>query len=122
MVVDEFGGFAGIVTLGDVVAELLGSIERDSGDSVVETLPDGRLRVPAHLSVVDLPDTLSCLWPRDHDTIAGLVLRVAGRLPEVGERLDIVGVEVEIERVADRVPETLLVRLPSEPVGEASDG
>jgi putative hemolysin len=122
MVVDEFGGFAGIVTLGDVVGELLGSIERDTGDSVVETLADGRLRVPAHLSVIDLPDTLSCLWPRDDDTIAGLVLRVAGRLPAAGERLDIHGVDVEIERVADRVPETLLVRLPPGPAAESSDG
>lgn len=122
MVVDEFGGFAGIVTLGDVVAELLGSIERDTGDSLVETLADGRLRVPAHLSVMDLPDTLSCLWPRDDDTIAGLVLKVAGRLPAVGERLDIHGVEVEIERVADRVPETLIVRLPAQPSAERGDG
>ena len=122
MVVDEFGGFAGIVTLGDVVAELLGSVERDSGDSVVETLPDGRLRVPAHLSVMDLPDALSCLWPRDDDTVGGLVLRTAGRLPSVGERLGIHGVDVEIERVADRVPEMLLVRLPPPPAAEPSDG
>jgi putative hemolysin len=122
MVVDEFGGFAGIVTVGDVVAELLGSIERDTGESLVETLADGRLRVPAHLSVIDLPDTLSCLWPRDDDTIAGLVLRVAGRLPAVGERLDIHGVEVEIERVADRVPERVVVRLPAQPPTERGDG
>lgn len=122
MVVDEFGGFAGIVTLGDVVAELLGSVDHDHGESAVETLPDGRLRVPAHLSVLDLPEPLSSLWPRDDDTIAGLVLRVAGRLPAVGERLDIHGTDVEIERVADRVPETLVVRLPRQPAAERSDG
>ena len=72
--------------------------------------------------MIDLPDTLSCLWPRDDDTIAGLVLRVAGRLPAVGERLDIHGVEVEIERVADRVPETLIVRVPAQPSVDAGDG
>jgi CBS domain containing-hemolysin-like protein len=72
--------------------------------------------------VSELPDALSFLWPHDDDTIAGLVLRAAGRLPAVGERLHIHGVEVEIERVADRVPETLIVRLPAQPPAEPGGG
>ena len=115
MVVDEFGGFAGIVTLSDVVAELLGSVDPLDVASSVETLPDGRLRVPAHLSVLDLPEPLPALWPAHRDTVAGLVLRVAARLPKAGDRFEIGGVEIEIERVAGRVPAVVLVRLPSLP-------
>lgn len=120
LVVDEFGGFAGIVTLSDVVAELLGSVDPIDVSSVVETLPDGRLRVPAHLSVLDLPEPLPALWPADRDSVAGLVLRVAARLPKVGDRFEIGGAEIEVERVAGRVPASVLVRLP--PASEPSDG
>lgn len=112
LVVDEFGGFSGIVTLSDVVGELIGSVDLPDQDDRIEALADGRLRVPAHLAVLDLPSPLASLWPQDADTIAGLILRVAGRLPEVGETVSIAGVDVEVERIADRVPASVLVTLP----------
>lgn len=115
MVVDEFGGFSGIVTLTDALSELLGSIDAPVRADRIETLPDGRLRVPAHLSIADLPHPLASLWPREAGTVAGLILRVAGRLPSPGELLAIEGVDLEIERVVDRVPASVLIAVPPPP-------
>lgn len=118
MVVDEFGGFSGIVTLTDVLGELLGSIDAPVRADQIETLPDGRWRVPAHLSVTDLPEPLPSLWPRDAGTVAGLILRTAGRLPLAGETLTIEGVTLQIDRVADRVPASVFIAMPQPPEGE----
>ena len=113
LVVDEFGGFAGVVTLSDVLGELLGPVDaRDRADDV-ERMADGRFRVPAQVLIVDLPDVLRQAWPGRADTVAGLVLKAAGRLPLPGDRLDVQGLQVEIERVEDRVPATVLVTPPA---------
>ena len=113
LVVDEFGGFAGVATLSDVLGELLGPVDaRDRADDV-ERLADGRFRVPAQVLIVDLPDVLRQAWPGRTDTVAGLVLKAAGRLPLAGDRLEVQGLQVEVERVEDRVPATVLVTPPA---------
>lgn len=112
LVVDEFGGTAGILTLEDVLSELLGDVgdEYKAADPVVETLPDGRVRVPGGMAVDDAATTLRTTWETDATTIGGLVTEELGHLPAPGERVVAGGYEFEVERVADRAVESVLAR------------
>jgi len=107
LVIDEFGGLAGLVTLEDVLSELLG----DVGDVPVqpERLPDGRLRMSGQLPLDEAQRWLGTEWESEADTIAGHLMEVLGRLPAAGEHLTIDGIRIEVERLHGRVPETLLI-------------
>lgn len=117
LVVDEYGAVAGLITLQDVVAELLGEVrdEFQAGADVIQTLPDGRLRLSGQLSLADAPDWLGRRWRSEAHTVAGHVIRAVKRLPQQGERLNVGGVEIEIERLEGRVPATLIVTPIAEP-------
>jgi putative hemolysin len=117
LVVDEYGAVAGLITLQDVVAELLGEVrdEFQASADVIQTLPDGRLRLSGQLSLADAPEWLGRRWRSEAHTVAGHVIRAVKRLPQQGERLSVGGVEIEIERLEDRVPATLIVTPIAEP-------
>lgn len=117
LVVDEYGAVAGLITLQDVVAELLGEVrdEFQAGSDVIQTLPDGRLRLSGQLSLADAPDWLGRRWRSEAHTVAGHVIRAVKRLPQQGERLNVGGVEIEIERLEGRVPASLIVTPIAEP-------
>jgi CBS domain containing-hemolysin-like protein len=112
LVVDEFGGTAGLLTLEDVLSELLGDVgdEYKPADPVVEPLPDGRVRVPGGMAVDDAAIALKTNWESDATTIGGLVTAALGHLPAPGERVTIGDYEFEVERVADRAVESVLAR------------
>lgn len=111
LVVDEYGAVAGLITLQDVVAELLGEVrdEFQAKAEAIQSLPDGRLRLSGQLSLADAPEWLGRRWRSEAHTVAGHVIRAVKRLPQQGERLNIGGVEIEIERLEGRVPATLIV-------------
>jgi CBS domain containing-hemolysin-like protein len=111
LVIDEYGAVAGLITLQDVVAELLGEVrdEFQTGVEAIQILPDGRLRLSGQLSMADAPAWLGRRWRSEAHTLAGHVIRALKRLPQQGERLSIAGVEIEIERLDGRVPATLIV-------------
>jgi putative hemolysin len=111
LVVDEYGAVAGLITLQDVVAELLGEVRNEfkAGTEAIQVLPDGRLRLSGQLSLADAPDWLSRRWRSEAHTVAGHVIRSLKRLPQQGERLHIDGVDIEVERLEGRVPAALLV-------------
>jgi putative hemolysin len=111
LVVDEYGVVAGLITLQDVVAELLGEVrdEFQAGAEAMQILPDGRLRLSGQLSLADAPEWLGRRWRSEAHTVAGHVIRALKRLPQQGERLTVGGVEIEIERLEGRVPATLIV-------------
>ncbi len=107
IVVDEFGGTAGIVTIEDLIEEIVGEIADEFDDEepmVVEI--DGEFLVDARLGVDDLAALVGKDLPSDEwDTVGGLVLELAGRVPEEGERFDHDGLtftttEVQGRRVA----------------------
>lgn len=90
IVVDEFGGTAGIVTIEDLVEEIVGEIadEYDEEEPMVVEL-DGEYLVDARLGVDDLAAIVGIDLPSDEwDTVGGLVLELAGRVPEEGESFD----------------------------------
>jgi CBS domain containing-hemolysin-like protein len=92
VVVDEYGGAVGIVTIEDIVEQIVGEIqdEHDRTPATVERLPDGSYRVAGRERVEDLNDALDWNLPTgDFETVAGLVLATVHRLPQVGERFQV---------------------------------
>ena len=89
VVLDEYGGHAGIVTLEDVVEEIVGDIadEHDQQGSRARRLPDGSWSLSGLLRPDEAEDITGVPLPEheDYDTIAGLVLQVLGRIPQPGD-------------------------------------
>jgi len=112
LVVDEFGGTAGLLTLADVLAELLGGVgdEHKPDQPSAETLSDGRTRLPGGMTVDHAAAFLQTTWDTDATTVGGLVTAGLGHLPTPGEMTVIGNYEFEVERVVDRALESVIVR------------
>ncbi len=105
IVVDEYGGTAGIVTLEDLIEELVGEIEDeyDVQESPVEQLPDGTLRVNARMPIDEVNELLGAELPEgDWDTVGGLVYSLLGHVPTEGETVESDGHRLTVERVQGR--------------------
>ncbi|WP_353813964.1 hemolysin family protein [Agromyces sp. SYSU T00266] len=105
MVVDEYGGIAGLATLEDLIEELVGDIsdEYDREAAQVEELGDGRFRVNARLPVDELGELFGLdLEDEDVDSVGGLLAKELGRLPLRGDRASVSGLLLEAERTEGR--------------------
>lgn len=112
VVIDEFGGVEGIVTLEDVLNELLGEFadEFKGGQPAPELLPDGRVRLPGLLRLDEAAPWTKVLWDdEEFDTIAGLVLEKLEHMPVGGERVTVDDVVFEVERMDGQAIASLLV-------------
>ncbi|MFA7249095.1 MAG: hemolysin family protein [Dehalococcoidia bacterium] len=109
VVVDEHGGVSGIITLEDLLVEVLGVAEPPQpGEVVPERLPDGRLRLPGRMRVDEAHDWLGVLWEGESDTLGGIVSEHLGHLAAPGDRATIDGVAVEVESVEHLAVRTLI--------------
>ena len=118
-VVDEYGGTAGLVTLEDLIEELVGEIvdEYDVEDPPVQRLGDGELSVSSRFPVDDLNELLDVELPEgDWDTVGGLVFNVLGRVPVEGESVDVDGVRLVVEKVQGHRIGRIRVKAMSAPV------
>ena len=121
LVVDEHGGAAGIVTVEDLVEELVGEIydETDRDVAAVERDDQGRLVLPGRFAVHDLPGLGVTLPDGPYTTVAGVVLARLGHIPEVGDHVDVDEWRLEVRAMKGRaVTEVLATAIDPEPVGD----
>lgn len=114
-VVDEFGATAGIITLEDILEEIFGEISDEHDAPEIEGIKlddrryrfDGRTEIEAvnrQLEVLDLPEG-------DYQTLSGLVMSMAGAMPEVDETYQVDGATIRVEHMTDTRVESLIVTL-----------
>lgn len=111
LVADEFGGTAGLITVGDMLDELLGETadEFKLGDTLPQKLPDGRVRLPGTVRLDVAAPWIGVLWEADAYTVAGFLMEQLGRVPVKGDKISVDGVLIEVERMKGRAVESLLV-------------
>ena len=120
VVLDEYGGTLGIVTMEDILEELVGEIW-DEHDEVVENykeLEDGKYRVDCSVNLDDFSEFFSVEIESDAVSLGGLVMELHEELPEVGDSVICAGLEITVaEMDSHRVVAAEVVRLPEEEEG-----
>ena len=115
IVLDEFGGTAGMVTLEDIMEELVGEIqdEYDEEKPIVEVMSKNEFIIDATASMYDVNEFLPHDLPEDgdYDTVAGLVSEIFGKIPDVGETSDFNGYTITILKKADQNVESVKLEL-----------
>jgi magnesium and cobalt transporter len=122
MVVDEYGGIAGLVTLEDVLEEIVGEIrdEHDNEEELIHAEGDGSWVVDAVAHVDELEPLFDVEFEeRDFDTVGGLVVSGFGRVPRIGEMLTTHGLSIEVLQADNRRVRRVRIR-PADPAEEAS--
>jgi CBS domain containing-hemolysin-like protein len=130
IVVDEYGGFAGLVTIEDILEEIVGEIA-DEHDRFqrppVEELSDGSMRITARLPVEDLAALFDVELPEDDDveTVGGLLARELGVVPIEGSQAEVAGLRLVAESTGgrrNRIDTILVCRVPEEEEAETTEG
>ncbi|HEU0054367.1 MAG TPA: hemolysin family protein, partial [Longimicrobium sp.] len=101
LVLDEFGGVSGLVTLDDVLTEVMGDVgdELKGDDPRPERLPDGRVRLPGDLRLDEAEPWIGAFLRGESDTVGGRLTEALGRIPAVGEAAMVDGVRLEVAGV-----------------------
>ncbi|MBT9522082.1 MAG: CBS domain-containing protein [Dechloromonas sp.] len=126
IVVNEYGGVAGLVTIEDVLEQIVGDIEDeydfDETHDNIRLDASGRYRVKARTEIEDFNEAFKTTFSdEEFDTVGGLVLRHLGRVPKRNEVMDIDGVRFQVLRADSRRLYTLLVTPAPKPLAGAED-
>jgi magnesium and cobalt transporter len=114
IVIDEYAGIAGLITIEDVLEQIVGEIEDeydfDEADDNIQRDPNGRYRVKAHTEVADFNSAFgTCFSDEKCNTVGGLILNHLGRVPQVNETIVIEGTGFLVLRADSRRIYTLVV-------------
>ncbi len=113
IVIDEYGGTAGILTLEDIIEEIIGDVmdEYDAEEKLIVEHEDGSISVHARLDVEELEDYLNVELPEGkYESVGGLVISLLGKVPSVNERLTFDDLEMVIEAANSRKIERIRIR------------
>ena len=118
LVVDEYGALMGLVTLEDIIEEIVGDIqdEFDRDDVPMHTLDDGSIVVDAAMTLDDLNDALDLSFESDEvDSVGGLVYLGLGRVPSVGDFVTNAGATIAVEEIdGNRIVRVRITRTPND--------
>ena len=117
IVIDEFGGTAGLVTMEDIIEEIVGEIqdEYDEESPIVESINEYNFIIRADAAISDVNDFLPIPLPEsdDYETIAGLIIDETGSIPELYEIIDLENYESKNLKRSKRSIETIKLSLKS---------
>ncbi|MGB2190146.1 MAG: hemolysin family protein [Flavobacteriales bacterium] len=118
IVVDEFGGTSGILTMEDIMEQLVGDIEdeHDKEELIEEALDTGKWRFSARLDVEDLNERFDLQLPLNdgYETLGGLVIHYTEDIPEAGYTLALDGFTIEVKEVSGNKVQTVILHVISE--------
>jgi putative hemolysin len=117
VVVDEYGAVAGIVTIEDVLEEIVGEIqdEFDLPDNRLERIDDRTVRAAGSMTIDDFNEAVGTRFPQDGPrTLAGLVFDALGRRPTRGDAVELDGARIEVEAIDGLRITGLVIRLPAQ--------
>jgi magnesium and cobalt transporter len=120
IVIDEYGGFAGLVTIEDIIEEIVGEIrdEYDTEERRIIPTAEGDLLVDARLDIEDLAERLGVQIPEGNfESVGGFIINLLGRMPQPHETVAYAPLEMIIESVDARKIHTVRVRLQGRPGG-----
>ncbi len=112
IVVNEYGGTSGLVTVEDLLEEIVGEIqdEHDEAEPDTESLPDGRWRIEGGASLEVLEELFETpVEEEPYETVGGMIFGLLGKVPAPGEYLETHGLRLEVERVENRRVRSVLV-------------
>lgn len=116
IVLDEYGGTAGLVTIEDLLEEIVGEIldEYDFEEVLVEPVDEQTFRVDARMDLGELEEVLGVNLPDlDFETVGGMVFKLFGRIPEAGEKVDFDNLTFIVEKVLRRrIAKVLITKNP----------
>jgi len=105
IVVDEYGGMAGIVCLEDIIEEIVGEIqdEYDNEEEEIKRISSGSYLCNARTPIHELNEELNINLPVDSgDTVGGFIFNRIGKIPDTGEKISLMGMELKIEKMVGR--------------------
>jgi CBS domain containing-hemolysin-like protein len=113
IVTDEYGGTAGIITIEDILEEIVGEImdEHDTEEPLLNIIDDNSFLVDARLEIGKLEEHLEMeLTEGDFESVGGFVIHLLGRIPEVNEEVLFKGLKITIEKGDQRKIDKVLIR------------
>jgi magnesium and cobalt transporter len=118
IVLDEYGGTAGLVTMEDIIEEIIGEIEDeyDRREPRLQTLENGRVEVDARLDIEELEEYFDLtIEEKNFESVGGLIIHLLGRVPPVGEKVQFQDLELTILEADNRRIRRLLIEKKEHP-------
>ena len=112
IVTDEYGGTAGIITVEDIIEEIVGEImdEHDSDDLMLEVLNDKSILVDARLEIEKLEEHLDVTFPKgEFESVGGFIIHLLGKIPDVKEKVSFEDLEITVQKADQRKINKVLI-------------